>query len=481
MIANPLEVRATTYLVELAIQVPAMVALVGAATTLRRPGMGHIAWSWSLLTLLSAVSSVGLALQMREHPAGTPILIGSFAPLFAALVLLWDAVDVIGGAGRPLLASLRRAAALGLLTMLILALIAGSEAYPMRAISVGRVFYCAAMVGIAWRAWRCRRRAAAVGAPLQLLAFAGLLGAVRIVVRTLIDYDQTSATPSLPEQTMIVASVLHQAMFVLTIIMAVLTLERAAMAAPAAALTRAERELAARRRLESLGKMASAIAHDFNNVLTVIMTGVESAALAAPHDEATRREGLRDAGMGAERAKSLAERLLDFARSRPVAPVALPPAERVSATADVWRRLVRLPATLEVATDSAAPTVLMDPVQFDQVLLNLVANAADAVSGGGTVRVAVGRRTVRAPLDGVAGAIAPGEYASVRVEDTGNGMPAEVLRNAFEPFFTTKGDRGTGLGLATVLAILRDARGNVLVETAEGKGTRFEVLLPSAA
>jgi signal transduction histidine kinase len=122
----------------------------------------------------------------------------------------------------------------------------------------------------------------------------------------------------------------------------------------------------------------------------------------------------------------------------------------------------------------------MDPVQFDQVLLNLVANAADAVATGGTVRVAVGRRTVQQPLEGVTGLVPPGEYASVRVEDTGGGMTPEVLRNAFEPFFTTKGDRGTGLGLATVLAIVRDARGDVLVETAEGKGTRFEVLLPGA-
>ncbi|MCU0623063.1 MAG: ATP-binding protein [Gemmatimonadaceae bacterium] len=472
--------RLTSHLVELAIQGPALAALVGAAMTLRRPGMAHLAWAWSLFATVSVVTSIGLRLQMLGHPWALPLLITSYAPTFGALLMLWDSVDAVAGSGRSWQQSVRRAAVVGLVLTGLLALITSSEVYPLGAISVGRAFYLATTLGVAWRAWRRARLGGTLATALGLLSLAGLLGALRVIARMVIDLDQQSTAPMLPDSALVISTVLHQSMFVLTVIMVVLMLERAAISAQSAALTRAERELAAGRRLESLGKMASAIAHDFNNVLTVILTGVESATTAAPHDDAMRREGLRDAQAGAERAKSLAERLLDFARARPVAPVVLPTADRIAATADVWRRLVRLPAQLEVVADGTAPSVRMDPVQFDQVLLNLVANAADAVATGGTVRVAVGRRTVQQPLEGVTGLVPPGEYASVRVEDTGGGMTPEVLRNAFEPFFTTKGDRGTGLGLATVLAIVRDARGDVLVETAEGKGTRFEVLLPGA-
>jgi signal transduction histidine kinase len=469
-------IRATSYLVELAVQVPTLVALAGAAAAFKRPGMPHLAWAWTLLTAVSAISAAGLVLQGPMPRAGLGVLVGSFGLLACGLGMLWYSIDAVVGGGRDLKASLTRSAVAATALTAVLAALVFSLPTPAVALMVGRVAYVGCCIAIAVYAARTMRRHQDARTPLGFLALAGMLGAARIVVRTVLDLDARQDYPMFAPMAVLVAAVLHQGSFSIAFILSVLTLERRAMASQGAALTRVELELSAGRRLESLGKMASAIAHDFNNVLTAIKAGVES---AEDTDPVVRREGLRDAAAGTDRARDLATRLLAFARARPAAPMVLDLGARLTATVDVWRRLVPLPAQLHVTVGEAVPPVRMDPVEFDQVVLNLVTNAADALSGAGWVRVTVSRRELSEADTSGSAMLAPGRYACLCVEDTGTGMPREVVRNAFEPFFTTKGEQGTGLGLATVLAIVHGATGSVIVNSCEGQGTRIDVLLPA--
>ncbi|MFI5312508.1 MAG: ATP-binding protein, partial [Gemmatimonadales bacterium] len=232
-------------------------------------------------------------------------------------------------------------------------------------------------------------------------------------------------------------------------------------------------------KMASMGRMAGGIAHDFNNVLSVI-SGAVSLARQKPRGAEIGDE-LAAVDSAAARAAELTRQLLAFARQQPRAPGRFAPGERVDALRDMLRRLAGNRVTLSVdAADGAGVLVEMDPTQFDQVLLNLVVNARDAMPDGGSLRIASDTTRLAEAHETSQGALPPGRYARIVVEDTGAGMSRETQQNMFEPFYTTKGDRGTGLGLATVSAIVRDARGAVVVTSEPGRGTRFEVLLPAA-
>jgi two-component system cell cycle sensor histidine kinase/response regulator CckA len=236
-----------------------------------------------------------------------------------------------------------------------------------------------------------------------------------------------------------------------------------------------ERQLVEGQRLESLGRLAGGVAHDFNNLLTVIL-GSATDALDHPAPEHDHRERLGEIVHAAERAAGLTRQLLSFASRQIVAPHDFDLAEQLRAEEPLLRRLAgsRVDFSLDVCDGPA--TVRADPSQIEQVVLNLVTNARDAMPEGGMLRVSLERCAAPPGLAGSAGAV------KLTVCDTGKEMDEEARERAFEPFFTTKGHgRGTGLGLPVCLGIVKQCGGEISFENTPGGGTTFTVLLPLSA
>jgi two-component system, cell cycle sensor histidine kinase and response regulator CckA len=236
-------------------------------------------------------------------------------------------------------------------------------------------------------------------------------------------------------------------------------------------------------RLEALGLLAGSVAHDFNNFLLAIQSNVELALgevdglAAAP----PIREELEDIRRVAQRAARLTRQLLTFSRKQAPQPATVPLVEAVTGIEQMLRRLVEPSVRLVVRTSEGNGVVSADLGQLEQVVMNLVVNARDAMrDGGGVVTVRVRSASIDAPLRaGLTGTtIPPGEYAVLSVSDHGAGMTRETARRVFEPFYTTK-EAGTGLGLWTVQAIVTQSGGRVTVESTPGVGSTFEVWLPA--
>lgn len=241
-------------------------------------------------------------------------------------------------------------------------------------------------------------------------------------------------------------------------------------------------ELALQRsaRLESLGRLAGGIAHDFNNLLTVVRGHAELIRSApGPRDEVAEHgwqilEATR-------RAEALIRQLLVFARRQDLEPRKVDVSELVTDLEPMLRRLI--PERIGVHTKLAPGAVVeADPGRLEQVLTNLVVNAADAISGAGEIRVTVERVQLSGgPLQRLPDGMAPGEYVRIRVTDTGHGIPPDVQERIFEPFFTTRAmGSGTGLGLATVHGIVTQSGGRITVRSDASEGTEFTVLLPAS-
>ncbi|GLC25232.1 ATP-binding protein [Roseisolibacter agri] len=249
---------------------------------------------------------------------------------------------------------------------------------------------------------------------------------------------------------------------------------------------RREREARERtRRLEELGHLAGGVAHDFNNLLTVITSYAEllqadaAAGAANPDDAAEIRRA-------ASAAAALARRLVAFSRHQPVVPRRIDLGATVRDAQRLLEPIVGERAELTLDVAPGLPSVLADPGQIEQVLLNLVVNARDALAADdrdARIVVRTGRRDVdAADVRRVLGAEgAPGRYVTLAVEDSGVGIDEATLARIFEPFFTTKApDQGTGLGLAVVHGIVRQAGGVVVAESVPGRGTTVTTYWPEA-
>jgi two-component system cell cycle sensor histidine kinase/response regulator CckA len=227
-------------------------------------------------------------------------------------------------------------------------------------------------------------------------------------------------------------------------------------------------------RLESVGRLASGVAHDFNNVLTVILTNTAEARAQSmvPLHERQRLEIITDA---AERGARLTQQLLTVARRQESSPELVALGDALAGMRPFLSGLLGQQDQLRLAIDDN-PFVRVDPAQLDQVIVNLIVNARDAMPEGGLVQVRLHTQTL---ADGVRRPLQAGSYAVLTVTDTGVGMDPAVVDQVFEPFFTTKSaGKGTGLGLATVWAIAQQAAGHVFVSSIKGEGTCFEVYLP---
>jgi PAS domain S-box-containing protein len=231
-------------------------------------------------------------------------------------------------------------------------------------------------------------------------------------------------------------------------------------------------------KMESIGRLAGGVAHDFNNMLAAILGHAE---LALEKMDPTQPifEDLQEIQKAAERSADLTRQLLAFARKQTVSPRVLDLNATVAGMLKMLRRLIREGIELVWLPGVELGPVKMDPSQLDQILANLAVNARDAIGGVGTFSIATQNATLDwAGCVGHADAV-PGEYVVLLVSDTGCGMTKEVLAHLFEPFFTTKGiGEGTGLGLATVYGIIRQNHGFVTVDSLPGHGTTFTIYLP---
>lgn len=234
-------------------------------------------------------------------------------------------------------------------------------------------------------------------------------------------------------------------------------------------------------KMDAVGRLASGIAHDFNNVLSAVL-GLSSFALRTVGDQHPAAQDLRDVADTVERGSGLARQLLAFANADIIAARPVDVNDAVRQFHRVLERLVRDRIRITLRLAEEAWRTVIDPGALDQVLLNLVLNARDALPEGGhiTIETAAVAFTEQAPLSEVAaGAIPAGEYVTVAVSDDGIGMTAEVRERMFDPFFTTKPpDQGTGLGLATCYGIVRGAGGHIAVFSEPGQGTTVRIYLP---
>ncbi len=231
-------------------------------------------------------------------------------------------------------------------------------------------------------------------------------------------------------------------------------------------------------KLETVGHLAAGIAHDFNNLLTVIRTYCELILLelspSSPH-----REELTEIHSAAERAGTLARQLLSVGRRNTLLAKPLDINEVIRGVEAMLRRVTRSGVTVKTVLDHSLGVMCADPSQIEQVLMNLVINAVDAMPTGGEILL----RTSNAELDRHYASAHPGViaggYVRLTVSDTGSGMDQETQEHIFEPFFTTKGvNNGTGLGLATVYGIVHQMHGHITVDSELGKGTTFTIFFP---
>lgn len=231
-------------------------------------------------------------------------------------------------------------------------------------------------------------------------------------------------------------------------------------------------------KLEALGRLAGGVAHDFNNILTVIRNYTELVRMDLPGNESARRD-LQEVLNASDRAAGLTRQLLAFSRNQIISPRVLDLNDLISGTKRMLERLVPSNIALEIHLDPEVEKILADPGQIDQVLMNLTVNAVDAMPTGGKITI----RTQNAVLDNTFmsrhGYAPPANYVCLTVNDTGHGMDKETLAKIFDPFYTTKpAGKGTGLGLATVYGIVKQNHGYLWVYSEPRRGATFRIYFP---
>ncbi len=245
------------------------------------------------------------------------------------------------------------------------------------------------------------------------------------------------------------------------------------------ALRQREAELQQAQKMEAVGRLAGGIAHDVNNYLGAIRGYCEVAILKDESGEALRRR-MSAAVDTADKVSALIRQLLAFSRRQPVQAELVDLNRVVRNLEDLMVRLLGEDIALDTSLASDLSSIEIDPSQIEQIFVNLLVNARDAMPTGGSITVETGDAEVGAAMVEPHPAAKPGRFVRLKVVDDGCGMPQEVLEKIFDPFFTTKAGSGSsGLGLATVYAIVEQNRGFIQVESAPGEGTTFEIYLPA--
>jgi PAS domain S-box-containing protein len=231
-------------------------------------------------------------------------------------------------------------------------------------------------------------------------------------------------------------------------------------------------------KMESVGRLAGGVAHDFNNMLQAIL-GHAALALQDLPPSGPITESLLEIQKSAQRSADLTRQLLAFARRQPIAPKVLDLNATVEGILKILRRLIGENIVLTWAPGAGLWAVKVDPTQLDQILANLCVNARDAIHDSGTVNIRTANSAFTEAECAATPGLVPGEYVRLSVSDNGCGMTPETKAHLFEPFYTTKGvGKGTGLGLATVYGIVQQNQGFIQVESQTGEGTAFNIYLP---
>ncbi len=241
-----------------------------------------------------------------------------------------------------------------------------------------------------------------------------------------------------------------------------------------------EEQLRHSQKMEAVGRLAGGIAHDFNNLLTAII-GYTELVLHGLDPKDDRRADAEEIGRAAMRAADLTRQMLAFSRRQVLQLKVIDLNKALTKVEPMLRRMIGEDIVLTVNGRAANPYVRVDPGQIEQVVMNLVVNARDAMPQGGRLNV----ETADATLDETAVAdisdAKPGDYVMLSVSDTGVGMPPEIRRRIFEPYFTTKEiGKGTGLGLSTAYGIVRQSEGHIALSSDVGLGTTFRIYLPQS-
>ena len=241
---------------------------------------------------------------------------------------------------------------------------------------------------------------------------------------------------------------------------------------------RLEEQLFHAQKMEAVGRLAGGVAHDFNNVLTAIsgfseLLLEELPAGSGPHDEVLQIKAASD------RAAALTRQLLAFSRKQIMRPSHVDVNARILELERMMRRVIGAHVMIRTAFEEPLPTVFVDPLQLEQVLLNLVVNASEAMPDGGMLTVETGSVALGEAYAARHHGVVPGRYVCIVVSDTGQGMDRETRERIFEPFYTTKSG-GTGLGLSTVYGIVKQSGGHIWVYSEVGVGTTFKVYLPAS-
>ena len=233
-------------------------------------------------------------------------------------------------------------------------------------------------------------------------------------------------------------------------------------------------------KMETVGQLAGGVAHDFNNILMAIMGYARFALKELPENTPVRND-IQEIQVNAERAANLTKQLLAFSRRQRLESTVTDLNGIITELAKMLNRLIGEHIVLMIHTDPDLWRIKVDPVQIEQVVINLAVNARDAMPKGGTLTISTGNRVLKGmliPLEFVP----EGSYVCLTIADTGTGMSEEVQSHLFEPFYTTKEQgKGTGLGLATCYGIIKQSNGYITIESELGKGSVFRIFLPKAS
>ena len=233
-------------------------------------------------------------------------------------------------------------------------------------------------------------------------------------------------------------------------------------------------------KMETLGQLTGGIAHDFKNLLMIIIGNLEIVDETLPHDNSAIRRALERARVGADRANALTQRLLTFSRRQSLDARPVQVDELMSSIEEVWRQALGGTIRLELEHAQELPAILVDPNQLENAILNLILNARDASEPGTNVKIATGGISVDVPMLARSGEMTVGDYVLISIADQGAGISPDHLDEVFEPLFTTKpAGQGTGLGLSMVYGFVKQSGGHIDIESDLGRGTTIRLFFPS--